>query len=241
MGYNKAKVVTVTSVKGGTGKSIFTMNLAGICNNKKIKTLIIDFDLSFGVIAASLNVNSFENVFMLTEDMMNSRMKEIDSYISKYNDFIDVLPAPNDPRDKNKIHYQYIENMIKQLSFKYDFIVIDTCHIMDEINSIIFDNSDLVLYLMSDSLMDIRNMKSILSIYNDLNISNYKIVLNEIFKRNYTDLEFKTILGRDADYVLTESYYNSNIKKIIEDGKIASMTKNKGNIILEKIINDVLM
>ncbi len=241
MGLNKAKIITVTSVKGGVGKSVFVMNLAGVCSNKKIKTLIIDLDLSFGVIAPSLNVPSSENVFTLTEDMMNSRMREIDNYISKYNDYIDVLPASNDPRDKSKIHFQYIENLIKQLSFKYEFIIIDTSHIMDEVSSIAFDNSDLVLYLMTDDLMNIKSMKSVLSIYSDLNIDNYKIVLNEVFKRNYTDLEFKTILGVEASYVLPGTYYIENIQKLIQDGKIYSIEKNKKISILEKIIEDILI
>ena len=83
-------------------------------------------------------------------------------------------------------------------------------------------------------------MKSVLSIYSDLNVDNYKIILNEIFKRDYTDLEFNTILGRNVDYILTESYFIPNIKKNIEDGKISSMVKNKGMVILEKIVEDIL-
>ena len=45
MAIKQAKVITVTSVKGGTGKSTTTLALAGILSNKKIKTIIIDMDL----------------------------------------------------------------------------------------------------------------------------------------------------------------------------------------------------
>jgi len=215
MEFSKAKVVTVSSAKGGTGKSVFACNLAGCASNKKIRTLIIDLDLSAGVIGASLNVKSDENVFTLAEDMMNNRMKNIENYIFKYNDYIDVICAPNDPRDRGKIHYQYIENIIKQLSFKYELVIIDTNHIMDEVSSRTIDNSDYILYVITDGLMDLKNMKSLIAIYDDLEINNYKIILNETYTRSYTDLELKNILGANIDYILPYSYYDDKGKAFL--------------------------
>lgn len=241
MAIKKARIITVTSAKGGTGKSTFSCNLAGVASNKGIKTLIMDLDLSSGIIGASLNLKSDEDLFTLTEDMMNNRMKTIDNYIFKYNDNIDVLCSPNDPRYRSKIRYQYIENAVRQLSFKYDLIIIDTNHIMDEISSIAIDNSDLALYVISDDLMDLKNMKTIKAIYSDLSIDKLKIVLNEMRGRSYTDLEFKTILGVMPDYILSSSYYDENMTKYIEEGKILSIVKprNKGVLVIDKIIEDI--
>ena len=42
MAINKAKVLTVTSVKGGTGKTTTVLNIAGLLSLKKVKTLVID-------------------------------------------------------------------------------------------------------------------------------------------------------------------------------------------------------
>ena len=45
MAINKAKVLTITSVRGGTGKTTTALNLAGLLSLKKEKTLLIDLDL----------------------------------------------------------------------------------------------------------------------------------------------------------------------------------------------------
>lgn len=238
----KAKIYTITSVKGGTGKTTFLLSFAGILSRKKQKTLIIDLDLTGSSIAPSLNIPNDRNVFNLADDMMNNRLSNIDSYITSYNEYIDVLPASNDPRDKNKIHYQFIESIIKQLSYKYDYVLIDTNHVMDVISSVAIDNSDEALYIMTDDLMDLKNMKTMTAIYRDMNLNNYKIVLNETFKRNYTDLELNTILGRKIDYIIPETFYDENLSKYVYEGKILTIEKpkKKGNITLEKMIDKLI-
>lgn len=238
----KAKVITVTSVKGGTGKTTLTLGLAGILSNKKIKNLIIDLDISRGAIAPSLNIPNTKNIFILSDDMRNNRLENIDKYITKYNDYIDVLPSSNDPRDKNKIHYQYIENIIKQLSYKYDVILIDTNHIMDEVSSIGIDNSDWTLYVITDDIIDLKNMKTMLAIYRDMGLKNYKMVLNETMKRNYTDLELNTILGKKIDYSIPDTFYEEKIQKLIYEGKILTIEKpnKKGIKTLEKMIDKLI-
>ena len=47
----KGKIITVTSAKGGVGKTIFLLNLAGIFSRMKQKVLIVDCDLVGGAVA----------------------------------------------------------------------------------------------------------------------------------------------------------------------------------------------
>ncbi len=63
MALNNAKVITVTSVKGGTGKSTTVLNLAGVLTEMKKKTIVVDLDLYAGVIAASLNLTDGSDNF----------------------------------------------------------------------------------------------------------------------------------------------------------------------------------
>ncbi len=242
MASNKAKIITVTSVKGGTGKSVVALSLAGILKEQNLKTIIVDLDLSSGVIAASLNIKSSQDIYSLVDDMMNNRYEQIEKYITNYTENIDVLASPNDPRNTLKVYPQYIENIIRQLEYRYDVIVIDTNHVTSEINLITFDLSDEILYIITDDLMDLKNMKTMLAIYEDMEVDKYKLVLNESIIRNLTNFEIKTVLGRDIDYILPKAFYEENIQKIIMEGKILSLVKpnNKGTNVIREIIKDII-
>lgn len=245
MAIKQAKVITVTSVKGGTGKSTTTLSLAGILSNKKLKTIILDMDLHSGVIAASLNLKVNKDIYTLINDYMNHGLKDIDEYIVKYNDYIDIIAAPKDPRQVGKISSQYIDILIKKLKYKYDVILIDTNHIIDNINLVTFDNSDHIIYIMTSDLMDLKNMKTMLAIYKDMNLTKYSIVLNDALSKDHISLyEVTSFLEKDISYVLPASSYIKNMRKILMDGKILTLEKNyqkeKATITLTKLIDTIL-
>jgi len=73
MALNNAKVITVTSVKGGTGTSTTVLNLAGVLSEIGKKTIIVDLDFYSGVIGASLNLTGGSDIYTLCEDFINNR------------------------------------------------------------------------------------------------------------------------------------------------------------------------
>ena len=243
MTLKQAKIITVTSVKGGTGKSTTTLSLAGILSNKQIKTIIVDMDLHAGVIAASLNLKPKKDFYTLVNDYMNHGLKDLDEYITKYNDYIDVLAAPKDPRSVGKINSYYVDLTLKKLKYKYDVILVDTNHIIDDINLITFDNSDEIIYVITSDLMDLKNMKTMLSIYKDMNLTNYTLVLNEALSKEHAGkYEINTFLERNVDYILPSNSFAKNMRKVLMEGKILTIEnpKDKGTLILTKLLDKIL-
>ena len=53
---------------------------------------------------------------------------------TKYNDKIDVIAAPIDPRKALKIDAKYISLLISSYIYKYDVILIDTSHYLNPIS-----------------------------------------------------------------------------------------------------------
>ena len=213
MAIKKAKVITVTSVKGGTGKTTTVLNLASILAGKQIKTLVLDLDLYTGSIAASLNLNQEKDIYIMCDDMINNRFNAVEDYVTKYNEYIDVLACPLDPRSVSKITTDYLEIIISRLVTKYDVILIDTNHVMDAKSLIVLDSSDEVLYVITNDLMDIKNMKTMIAIFKDMEYDKYKIILNEARPNNtkYTNEDIEAILETNVNYVIPKRFYNKNI------------------------------
>lgn len=228
MALKQAKVFLVTSVKGGTGKTITTLNLAGTFQKRNLDTLIIDLDVYGGSIAASLNLEYENDLFDAMDDLNNNRFNMLDNYIVTYEPKLDVLPSPKDPRLAAKISSKFLHVILAKAKLKYDVIVIDTNYFISDLNLIAMDASDEILYIVTNDPMDLKNMRSMVSIYNDMDKENYKVILNESVSKNknyFTSYDIKHIMNHSIDYTIPSSFYIRNIEKYIMDGKILTLDK----------------
>lgn len=249
MAINKGKIITISSVKGGTGKTTTLLNLAGTYSLMGKKVLIIDLDLYTGAIAPSLNLEITSDIYKLVDDLMNNRFDYVENYVLKFNDNIDVLAAPKDPRYASKIGSKYIKLILTRALMKYDIILIDTNHALDEKNLVILDNSDWSLFVVNNDMMNLKNMKTLISIYKDLDKDNYKIILNHSVNksRNYfSNYDVKNIIKNDIDYLIPDTFHIKNIDKYVVDGEILLLNKsvrsNNKNIIkiFDEMAQDLL-
>lgn len=225
----KGKIITVTSTKGGVGKTITTLNLAGIYSTLNYKVLVIDLDLYGGAISTYLNSNNDKTIFNLAEDLANNRYEKIEDYIFYYDDKINIIAAPKDPRMANKIDIKYIPLILNNVVYKYDVILIDTSHILNETNITAIDNSDTILYIFTNDTFDLKNTRSFISIMKDAGNKNYYTLLNESVhpdKNNYSLYEIRNIIKNNIDFNIPNTMHIKNIDKYILDGKILIHNKN---------------
>lgn len=248
MQIKKSLIISVTSVKGGVGKTINVLNLAGVYSNMKKRTLIIDLDLFSGDVAAILNIDYEKDIYNLFEDITNNNYTGFNNYISKYNEYIDILCAPKDPRFANKINSKIINLILSKTTNIYDVILIDTNHFLNSINLTAFDKSTEILYILNDNLMNLKSMKTMVTIFDSMKKNNFKILkynANNKNKNVYSKMDIKNVIKHDIDYEITNSFYIKNMDRYILKGEIFTLTKDanayKKTVNVYKMIADDLM
>ena len=161
----KGKSLCISSSKGGVGKSFIITSLAGIFASINKKVLIIDFDLSGGSIAVSLNTPFEKSLYNLVDDYDNNRYKKFEDYVTKYekNEYIDFIASPKDPRQAIKIDSRFIEIILDKAVNNYDVVLIDTNHDLNEFNISLMDKVDQILFVLTNDivkeLFDIRSQQ----------------------------------------------------------------------------------
>ena len=223
------KIISISSVKGGVGKTTMTINLAGIYHLMNKKVLIIDTDFYSGGISTWLDIKNKKDIYMMVDSIANNRYTSIKDYVTSYNKNIDVLASPRDPRSALKIDSKYLPIIFEFAKREYDVILVDTNHIMNEVNLNVLDNSYMSLFIITNDLIDLKNMKNIVSIFKDTDKNNYLVCLNNSRDtgRDYLSLfDIRNIIKCNIDYTISNSFYIKNIDKYVLDGEILTLNKN---------------
>ncbi len=228
MRIKRGKSICLFSSKGGVGKTFNAISLAGIFELLTKRVLIIDFDLYSGDIATYLNKKVKKDIYDLSLDLDGRVAGNIRDYVTKIDDFIDILAAPIDPRLANKVNANNIADIINKGTLEYDVVLIDTNHALNEISLSVLQTVDRILLLTKNDPLDVKSLKNLITILDEYEYTNYDIVLNnsrDPFKRYFTFFDLKKLIYHHIKYVLSEELYLRDMDKYIMDGIIVTLDK----------------
>lgn len=122
--FNIPPIVTVASGKGGVGKTLISLGLAGILSARGSRVLLIDADLGLG----NLHILTNTIPIFTIEDLLTENCRLEDACL-RISDNLDLLPAAsgisNDGIDLD-INKNNLRLKLAGLKNKYDLIVVDT-------------------------------------------------------------------------------------------------------------------
>lgn len=246
---NKSKIITLTSSKGGVGKTIFLLNFAGILAKMNKKVLIVDCDFVGGAIALNLDLKIKKNIYNISLDLFSNRYRDYKQYVTSYHKNIDIVAACKDPREALKININYILTYLEDVKNYYDVVLVDTTHGLTLDNIKLLDKSDIVLYMMTNDLMDIKNTKSFMEVINSIEMDNIKVILNnsrDVNLNYFSKYDIRNMISKNIDYSIDRSLYIKNITSFLMEGEIFTLNKSltfkdkKDLYKLEKMANDLL-
>jgi len=175
------KVVTIFSTKGGIGKTTIATNLGAALGFDEVnKVCILDVDLQFGDVGLFLNIVPKVTIADLIKDFQNLDGSMLEKYLSKYSDNVKVLAAPARPEQADDVTATHLSAIIKQLQYNYDYIIIDTAPLFNDITFNILEMSNMILVATSQDLPTLKNVKLCLEIFESLQYpaNKIKVILN---------------------------------------------------------------
>lgn len=225
----KGRVLCVYSPKGGVGKSIISANIAGSSYLIGKRTLLIDADLYDGGLSLFVNEEIKKNIYTLSNDIKNNKYESILDYVYNYNEGLDILCSTKIQLEASLIKEKYMDKIIEDAKNIYDFIVIDTNSSYNDFNENIFNLCDEVLLILTNDIVNIKNMKNVITMFNDIGIYKYKVLYNSAFdfKDQYFSYEeMIDIIGANIDYTILREGFFKNITGYLFNNKIPILYKN---------------
>lgn len=175
------KVITVTSAKGGSGKTVLATNLALVLSRiPDKKVCLVDADLQFGDVCLVLQLEPRFTMVNAAHELHHLDAELLDSLLTEHPSGLRVLAAPLEPAFADDITTAGLMQMLDVLTETYDYVVVDTAAMLDELILSLIEKSDNVLMLVDMDLPSVKNAKLALETLRLLKFptSNVQVVLN---------------------------------------------------------------
>lgn len=177
----KGRLVTITSAKGGSGKTVVATNVALLLNRiPDIKVCLVDADLQFGDVCLVLQLEPRFTMVNASHELHHLDAELLDSLLTEHPSGLKVLAAPLEPAFADDITTTGLMQMVDVLLENYDYVVIDTASMLDELILSLFEKSDDILMIVDMDLPSVKNAKLALETMRLLKFStaNVKLVMN---------------------------------------------------------------
>lgn len=214
----QGKVITFFCTKGGTGKTTLASNLAvGLSSQTRKKVALLDLDLTAGDVCVMLNITAKSTISDLVQEQGTIDFPLVDAFLVPHLSGAKVLPAPLSPEQAELVTPSHVEQVLKVLKDKFDYIVVDTAPLYSDINLAVLEASDLIILVLNQDLTTLKHVKTALDILNTLNLARKaRVVLNQ-----YGPVGIKV---KDLEKTL-----NTNMTAlVVEDQKTVKSAVNKG-------------
>ena len=174
---NPAKVIAITSGKGGVGKTNTSVNLGLALHKQGRKVLLLDADLGLANVNIILGFEPGETIQAVIEGKAT-----IDDVIVKHDLGIDIIPASSGIQkmtNLSEVERAALMQAMDSLSKKYDYILIDTAAGIGD-NVLYFTVGSEEIFLVIDqeptSITDAYAVIKVLS--TDYGVKDFSVIAN---------------------------------------------------------------
>ena len=213
------EVILVASGKGGTGKTMFSVNMGAILSKYGYRVMLIDMDM--GLRNMDLYLGMEDRVIYNLMDVLtgmcriNKAMIKVAGFESLY--FMAASPRKED-RDITQLHMKVLCDKLKKI---FDYIIIDCPAGTGEMLDVSMAPADKAVIVTEPEIAAVRDADITERYIIDGGINDTRIVLNKV----NVDLMNKGLL---PDVNVVAEIFNGPLVGVIQDDDNIRISTNKG-------------
>ncbi|MEM1227809.1 MAG: AAA family ATPase [Planctomycetota bacterium] len=199
--------VAFMSNKGGVGKSTASVNTATELGRRHPgRVLLIDGSLQMGVCAQQLNVQPEATLVDAWEQRERLDERLLHELTVSHESGLQLLAAPASAMESAEIDDAIMSRIILLARRRYDFVLIDTFPLFDQVNMAILDLCDFVYLVLENVVPTMQIVKGFFELLDevDFSIDRQRVLLNRFSKSagspGLSDVE--AYLDRPVDHVI---------------------------------------
>ncbi|MBS4197910.1 AAA family ATPase [Lederbergia citri] len=208
----EGKVIAVCSAKGGVGRTMLAVNIASALAMKKYKVGIIDANLQFGDVSASMDLRPDLTIKDAADNLEHLDGPALSNYLTEHYSGIRVLASPRRPEYADLITKEAIDKIMGLIRVQFDYIFVDTVAGLDERTLQFIEYANQVLALTTLEVNSLKNTKMYLETLGLLGYRNkVKVILNRSTLESVIPVsEAPSILGERKIFNIPNDFTTAN-------------------------------
>jgi pilus assembly protein CpaE len=181
----RGRVIAIFGPKGGVGTSVMTVNLALALHSPDRKVVVMDASLQFGNVGVLLNLQASRSIADLAKVANEVDPGLIESVLTHHPSGVKVLLAPPSPEVAELVTSELVKTILRELSYSFDFVIVDTSKSLQEPMLTILDEADRIVLLATPDIPTLKNTRDFLGVLDALSYPAAKLtfVLNKMDRR----------------------------------------------------------
>jgi pilus assembly protein CpaE len=218
-------VICVLGLKGGSGKTLTSVNLAVSLAQAGHSVVVMDLDLQFGDVALAMGLTPMRTIYDLVRSGGSLDAGKLEDFLMEHPSGARALLAPVRPDQAAMITVPFLQEVQRLLGEMFEFVVVDTPpSFAPEVISAVDTSDDVLVVAMRDTL-SLKNTKLGLETLERMEYDRRRIKM--LLNRANTNVGIEredvlAILGRDVDILIPSS---RDITRSINQGEPIAMQR----------------
>jgi pilus assembly protein CpaE len=175
------RLICVLGLKGGSGKTLTSANLAASLASEGNTAVIVDLDLQFGDVGLALGLSPDKTLYDLARSGGSLDAEKLEDFLVDHPSGARALLAPVRPDQAGAVTVDVLRDIYPLLREMHDFVVIDTPpSFTPEVIGAVDSSTDVCIVAMLDSL----------------SLKNTKVGLETLARMEYDTSQIKLVLNR---------------------------------------------